>query len=154
MCLFLFIRSNRAAIPPILINPGLASVFGCGLIFGTGVLYGMMSLGKKYVQIVVDTLYVTYIKIIMLHCVVVHIHVLCEKWVQIRKWVILSKRNCKVCHTHVLIVAWLYKSIPSHSHTHTTYIRIQRCDHNETMYIYILHPIFSLDTYKILLTVC
>lgn len=43
--------SHRAAIPPILICPSLASVFGCGLIFGTGVLYGMMSLGKKYVQI-------------------------------------------------------------------------------------------------------
>lgn len=36
-----------AAIPPILIEPGLASIFGCGLVFGTGVLYGMMSLGKK-----------------------------------------------------------------------------------------------------------
>ncbi|XP_055314080.1 calcium channel flower isoform X1 [Sitodiplosis mosellana] len=36
-----------AAIPPVLLEPGLASIFGCGLIFATGVLYGMMSLGKK-----------------------------------------------------------------------------------------------------------
>jgi len=35
------------AVPPIVIFPSLASVFGCGLIFGTGVLYGMMSVGKK-----------------------------------------------------------------------------------------------------------
>ncbi|KAL5291101.1 CACFD1 family protein [Megaselia abdita] len=35
------------AIPPIVICPSLASLFGCGLVFGTGVLYGMMSLGKK-----------------------------------------------------------------------------------------------------------
>lgn len=40
---------SRAAIPPVLLEPGLASIFGCGLVFATGVLYGMMSLGKKYV---------------------------------------------------------------------------------------------------------
>jgi len=44
---------NRAAayvilaIPAILLCPGLASIFGSGLIFATGVIYGMMSLGKK-----------------------------------------------------------------------------------------------------------
>ncbi|KAJ6643232.1 Calcium channel flower, partial [Pseudolycoriella hygida] len=44
---------NRAAlycglaIVPIIIKFGLASVFACGLVFLTGVLYGMMSLGKK-----------------------------------------------------------------------------------------------------------
>ncbi|XP_031640267.1 calcium channel flower isoform X3 [Contarinia nasturtii] len=36
-----------AAIPPVILEPGLASIFGCGLIFATGILYGMMSLGKK-----------------------------------------------------------------------------------------------------------
>ncbi|XP_055701929.1 calcium channel flower isoform X1 [Phlebotomus papatasi] len=35
------------AIPPVALCPGLGSIFACGLIFGTGVLYGMMSLGKK-----------------------------------------------------------------------------------------------------------
>uniref|UniRef100_A0A0K8TQQ4 Calcium channel flower n=1 Tax=Tabanus bromius TaxID=304241 RepID=A0A0K8TQQ4_TABBR len=44
---------NRAAlyvglsIIPLIIYFGLATIFACGLIFGTGVLYGMMSLGKK-----------------------------------------------------------------------------------------------------------
>lgn len=35
------------ALPPVLIKPGLASIFACGLVFLTGSLYGMMSLGKK-----------------------------------------------------------------------------------------------------------
>ncbi|XP_026481058.1 calcium channel flower isoform X1 [Ctenocephalides felis] len=35
------------AIPPIIMCPSLASIFGSGLIFATGVIYGMMSLGKK-----------------------------------------------------------------------------------------------------------
>lgn len=35
------------ALPPVLIEPGLASIFACGLVFLTGVSYGMMSLGKK-----------------------------------------------------------------------------------------------------------
>ncbi|KAG4073517.1 hypothetical protein HA402_000741 [Bradysia odoriphaga] len=44
---------NRAALyclialPPVLLKPGLATLFGCGLVFLTGVAYGMMSLGKK-----------------------------------------------------------------------------------------------------------
>ncbi|XP_053680323.1 calcium channel flower isoform X2 [Anopheles nili] len=44
---------NRAAlycviaIPPVILCFGLGSLFGCGLIFLTGMLYGMMSLGKK-----------------------------------------------------------------------------------------------------------
>ncbi|KAF6214194.1 hypothetical protein GE061_008933 [Apolygus lucorum] len=44
---------NRAAyycgvaIPAIIFCPGLGSIFGSGLIFATGVVYGMMSLGKK-----------------------------------------------------------------------------------------------------------
>ncbi|XP_055383738.1 calcium channel flower isoform X2 [Condylostylus longicornis] len=44
---------NRAAlyciiaIPPVIFCPGLGSIFGCGLIFATGVVYGMMSIGKK-----------------------------------------------------------------------------------------------------------
>ncbi|KAJ8961242.1 hypothetical protein NQ318_008925 [Aromia moschata] len=35
------------AIPPIVLDPGLSTVFGSGLIFATGVIYGMMALGKK-----------------------------------------------------------------------------------------------------------
>ncbi|KAH1014051.1 calcium channel flower isoform X1 [Dendroctonus ponderosae] len=44
---------NRAAgyvvlaIPPIIIEPSVTIILGSGLIFGTGVLYGMMALGKK-----------------------------------------------------------------------------------------------------------
>ncbi|XP_052903132.1 calcium channel flower isoform X3 [Anopheles moucheti] len=44
---------NRAAlyciiaIPPVILCFGLGSLFGCGLIFVTGMLYGMMALGKK-----------------------------------------------------------------------------------------------------------
>ncbi|XP_053668378.1 calcium channel flower [Anopheles marshallii] len=44
---------NRAAlyciiaIPPVILCLGLGSLFGCGLIFVTGMLYGMMALGKK-----------------------------------------------------------------------------------------------------------
>ncbi|XP_077300107.1 calcium channel flower [Arctopsyche grandis] len=44
---------NKAAIyvgisiPPILLCFGMSSLFGSGLIFATGVVYGMMSLGKK-----------------------------------------------------------------------------------------------------------
>lgn len=44
---------NRAAvyclvaIPPVILCPGLGSIFGCGLIFATGMVYGMMALGKK-----------------------------------------------------------------------------------------------------------
>lgn len=35
------------AIPPIIINIGLATIFGSGLIFTTGIIYGMMALGRK-----------------------------------------------------------------------------------------------------------
>lgn len=35
------------AIIPVIICPGLGSIFACGLVFGCGTLYGMMSLGKK-----------------------------------------------------------------------------------------------------------
>ncbi|XP_067643616.1 calcium channel flower [Eurosta solidaginis] len=44
---------NRAAfycviaLPPIILCPGLGSIFACGLVFGTGVIYGLMGLGKK-----------------------------------------------------------------------------------------------------------
>ncbi|XP_011188375.1 calcium channel flower isoform X1 [Zeugodacus cucurbitae] len=44
---------NRAAfycaiaLPPIILCPGLGSIFACGLIFGTGVIYGLMGLGRK-----------------------------------------------------------------------------------------------------------
>uniref|UniRef100_A0A182MXU1 Calcium channel flower n=1 Tax=Anopheles dirus TaxID=7168 RepID=A0A182MXU1_9DIPT len=44
---------NRAALyciialPPVFMCLGLGSLFGCGLIFVTGMLYGMMALGKK-----------------------------------------------------------------------------------------------------------
>ncbi|PSN42799.1 Calcium channel flower [Blattella germanica] len=35
------------AIPAIFMCPGLGSIFGSGLIFTTGVIYGLMALGKK-----------------------------------------------------------------------------------------------------------
>ncbi|XP_063922474.1 calcium channel flower isoform X2 [Zophobas morio] len=35
------------SIPPIILSPGLATIFGSGLIFTTGVIYGMMALGRK-----------------------------------------------------------------------------------------------------------
>ncbi|XP_018319623.1 calcium channel flower isoform X2 [Agrilus planipennis] len=35
------------ALPPIIMCPGLSSIFGSGLIFTTGVVYGMMALGRK-----------------------------------------------------------------------------------------------------------
>ncbi|XP_058837882.1 calcium channel flower isoform X1 [Topomyia yanbarensis] len=44
---------NRAALyciialPPVILCLGLGSLFGCGLIFVTGMIYGMMALGKK-----------------------------------------------------------------------------------------------------------
>nr|CAD7260117.1 unnamed protein product [Timema shepardi] len=44
---------NRAAfyvaiaLPAVILCPGLGSIFGSGLIFTTGVIYGMMSLGRK-----------------------------------------------------------------------------------------------------------
>lgn len=44
---------NRAAlymciaVPAVILCPGIGSVFGSGLIFATGVLYGIMALGKK-----------------------------------------------------------------------------------------------------------
>ncbi|XP_058458989.1 calcium channel flower isoform X1 [Malaya genurostris] len=44
---------NRAALycvialPPVIMCLGLGSLFGCGLIFLTGMIYGMMALGKK-----------------------------------------------------------------------------------------------------------
>ncbi|XP_004531623.1 calcium channel flower isoform X2 [Ceratitis capitata] len=44
---------NRAAfycaiaLPPVILCPGLSSVFPCGLVFGTGAIYGLMGLGKK-----------------------------------------------------------------------------------------------------------
>lgn len=44
---------NRAAlycilsIIPVILCPGLGSIFACGLVFGCGVIYGMMGLGKK-----------------------------------------------------------------------------------------------------------
>ena len=37
----------RLAIPPIAMCFGLSTLFGSGLIFATGVLYGLMGLGKK-----------------------------------------------------------------------------------------------------------
>lgn len=44
---------NRAALycvialPPVILCFGLGSLFGCGLVFVTGMIYGMMALGKK-----------------------------------------------------------------------------------------------------------
>ncbi|KAL1491014.1 hypothetical protein ABEB36_011675 [Hypothenemus hampei] len=35
------------AIPPIIININFCTIFGSGLIFATGIIYGMMALGKK-----------------------------------------------------------------------------------------------------------
>lgn len=35
------------SIPAIILYPSMSSIFGSGLIFSTGVLYGMMALGKK-----------------------------------------------------------------------------------------------------------
>ncbi|KAI4466115.1 hypothetical protein MML48_3g00021343 [Holotrichia oblita] len=35
------------AIPAIILCPGISSIFGSGLIFTTGVIYGMMALGRK-----------------------------------------------------------------------------------------------------------
>ncbi|XP_008193023.1 calcium channel flower isoform X3 [Tribolium castaneum] len=35
------------SIPPIILSPGLSTIFGSGLIFTTGVIYGMMALGRK-----------------------------------------------------------------------------------------------------------
>ncbi|XP_044266686.1 calcium channel flower isoform X1 [Tribolium madens] len=35
------------SIPPVILCPGLSSIFGSGLIFTTGVIYGMMALGRK-----------------------------------------------------------------------------------------------------------
>ncbi|RZC35268.1 calcium channel flower, partial [Asbolus verrucosus] len=35
------------AIPAIILSPGMCSIFGSGLIFTTGVIYGMMALGRK-----------------------------------------------------------------------------------------------------------
>lgn len=43
----LMIDCFRIAIPPIIMCFSLGSVFGSGLIFATGVIYGMMALGKK-----------------------------------------------------------------------------------------------------------
>ncbi|EGI70436.1 Transmembrane protein C9orf7 [Acromyrmex echinatior] len=44
---------NRAAVyclialPAVFLCPGMSSIFGSGLIFTTGIIYGLMSLGKK-----------------------------------------------------------------------------------------------------------
>lgn len=44
---------NRAALycvialPPVILCFGLGTLFGCGLVFVTGMIYGMMALGKK-----------------------------------------------------------------------------------------------------------
>ncbi|XP_067212683.1 calcium channel flower isoform X2 [Linepithema humile] len=44
---------NRAAaycliaLPAVFLCPGMSSIFGSGLIFATGIIYGLMSLGKK-----------------------------------------------------------------------------------------------------------
>ncbi|XP_023028991.1 calcium channel flower isoform X2 [Leptinotarsa decemlineata] len=35
------------ALPPIIMSVGLSTIFGSGLIFTTGVIYGMMALGRK-----------------------------------------------------------------------------------------------------------
>ncbi|KAJ3632870.1 hypothetical protein MTP99_009853 [Tenebrio molitor] len=35
------------SIPPIILSAGLSTIFGSGLIFTTGVIYGMMALGRK-----------------------------------------------------------------------------------------------------------
>lgn len=37
----------RLAVIPVILCPGLGSIFACGLVFGCGVIYGMMGLGKK-----------------------------------------------------------------------------------------------------------
>lgn len=37
----------RFAVIPVILCPGLGSIFACGLVFGCGVIYGMMGLGKK-----------------------------------------------------------------------------------------------------------
>lgn len=42
--IFLF---SRIALPPVVLYISMGTLFGSGLIFATGVIYGMMSLGKK-----------------------------------------------------------------------------------------------------------
>lgn len=39
----------RISVIPVLLCPGLGSIFACGLVFACGVVYGMMGLGKKWV---------------------------------------------------------------------------------------------------------
>lgn len=43
----LFFFVFRLAVIPVILCPGLGSIFACGLVFGCGVIYGMMGLGKK-----------------------------------------------------------------------------------------------------------
>lgn len=47
ICFLLKIFCFSIAIPAIILCPSLSSIFGSGLIFTTGILYGMMALGKK-----------------------------------------------------------------------------------------------------------
>jgi hypothetical protein len=42
-----FISNFSLALIPVVLCPGLGSIFACGLVFGSGVIYGMMGLGKK-----------------------------------------------------------------------------------------------------------
>lgn len=42
-----FLSIFRIGIPAIFMCPGLSTLMGSGLIFGTGIVYGMMALGKK-----------------------------------------------------------------------------------------------------------
>lgn len=37
----------RLSIIPVVLCPGISSLFPCGLVFACGVIYGMMGLGKK-----------------------------------------------------------------------------------------------------------
>lgn len=45
--LLIFYFDFRLAIPAIALYPNFSSIFGSGLIFATGILYGMMALGRK-----------------------------------------------------------------------------------------------------------
>lgn len=43
---------SRLALPPFFLSiTSMSTWFGSGLIFATGVVYGMMALGKKYVPL-------------------------------------------------------------------------------------------------------
>lgn len=42
-----FLILFRIALPSVFLCLGMSSLFGSGLIFATGVIYGLMSLGRK-----------------------------------------------------------------------------------------------------------